>query len=173
MGTGLRLWRTDQREKSCSKPIFSPETPMRFMLALLPCLFLSALLHAQNSPSTSCAKQEAVPLPHDRSICLSQKELAAHIATSKPVTPPGLNEPHMNITGTVAACLCFARTGKVTQVSILSGPAMMQQSILESVKDWTFRPVKKGGHPIGGCGTLRLHIVLNDSHVSTRIETNE
>ncbi len=58
------------------------------------------------------------------------------------VGPPGLNEPHVNIVGTVAACLCFAWTGKVTKVNILSGPAMMQQSVLESVKDWTFRPVK-------------------------------
>ncbi|MGD0681187.1 MAG: hypothetical protein ABR990_03970 [Terracidiphilus sp.] len=146
---------------------------MRFMLVLLPCLFLSALLHAQTPSCSGCAKAEAGPLPQGRSICLSRKELAAHIATSRPVAPPGLNEPHMKIDGTVTACLCFAQTGKVTQVNILSGPAMMQQSVLESIKDWTFRPVNQAGRRYGSCGTLRLHVILNDSHVSTTIEAEE
>jgi len=109
-------------------------------------------------------------LPRGRTVCLTENELAVHIATRKPVAPPGLNEPHMNIDGIVAVCLCFARTGKVRDMSILSGPAMMQQSVLNSVKDWTFRPVKQSGRRYGGCGTLRLHIILNDSQVRTTIE---
>jgi hypothetical protein len=46
----------------------------------------------------------------------------------------------MNSNGTVVACLCFDWKGKVTDVNILSGPAMMQQSFMESLKDWSFRP---------------------------------
>jgi hypothetical protein len=143
---------------------------MRFEFALLPCLFLSVLLHAQTPPCSACVKSEAGPLRQSRAFCLSEHELAAHIATSRPVASPGLNEPHMNIDGTVAACLCFARTGKVTDVSILSGPAMMQQSVLESVKEWTFRSVKQSARRYGGRGTLWIHVVLNDSQVRTTIE---
>jgi hypothetical protein len=76
----------------------------------------------------------------------------------------------MNSHGSVAACLCFESTGKVVQVNILSGPAMMQQSVLESLKDWTFRPVKQGGRRFGGCGTLRMRVDMNNSQVRTTIE---
>jgi hypothetical protein len=76
----------------------------------------------------------------------------------------------MNSHGIVVACLCFSRKGKVMDVSILSSPAMMQQSVLDSVKDWTFHPVKEGGRRYGGCGTLRVHVDMNDSQVSTTIE---
>jgi hypothetical protein len=143
---------------------------MRFAFAVLPSLFLSALLHAQNPPCLDCPKSGTDTLQQSHAVCLAENELAAHIATRKPIAPPGLNEPHMNIEGTVKACLCFMRTGEVTQVSILSGPPMMQQSVLESLRNWTFRPVMQAGRRQGGCGTLRLHVVLNDSQVRTTIE---
>lgn len=143
---------------------------MRIVFALLPGLFLSALLHAQSATCTACTKAETGRLPLSRVACLSQKQLAAHIGSQRPVRPPGLNEPHIQIEGTVVACLCFSRTGEVTQVNIVSGPAMMQQSVLESLKNWTFRPLHRGGRRYGGCGTLRIHVVLKDSQVQTTIE---
>jgi hypothetical protein len=76
----------------------------------------------------------------------------------------------MKIDGIVAACTCFAETGEVTQISIVSGPAMMQQSVLESLKGWRFRPVSRGGQRYGACGTLRIHVTLKDSRVSAKIE---
>jgi hypothetical protein len=79
----------------------------------------------------------------------------------------------MNSHGTVAACLCFARNGTVREINNLSGPPMMLQSVLDSVKQWTFRPVIQGGRPYGGCGTLRIHIDMNNSQVSTTIEESE
>jgi len=142
---------------------------MRFLYALLPSLCLSALLQAQNSP---CPNGPAAlsTLSHQRhKVCLSDQELIAHITTQKPIGAPGLLEPHMNSHGTIVACLCFARTGKVTDVKILSGPAIMQQSVLESVRDWTFRSVEKSGRLYGGCGTLRIRIDMNDLQVSTTI----
>ena len=104
------------------------------------------------------------------SACLSGRDTASHIASRKPVAPPGLNEPHMKIDGVVAACVCFAETGKVTHVSIVSGPAMMQQSVLESLKGWRFRPVTREGHRNGACGTLRLHVAVIGSQVTSKIE---
>jgi hypothetical protein len=146
---------------------------MRFALVLLPGLFLGALLHAQNPPYSVCTKSETGPVPQNYAVCLSGKQLVAHIATRKPVQPPGLNEPHVHIGGTVVACLCFARTGEVTQVKIISGPAMMQGSVLESVKDWIFLPVEQGGRRYGGCGPLRIHVVLRDGIVRDTIEEPE
>jgi hypothetical protein len=143
---------------------------MRLAFALIPCLLLGGLLHAQNTPCSACAKSETGPLPQGLGGCLSVHETASRIASSKPVAAPGQNEPHMNANGTVRACLCFSRTGKVTQASILSGPAMMQQPVLDSLKGWTFRPVEQGGQLYGGCGTLRIHVAMKDSQVRTTIE---
>jgi hypothetical protein len=143
---------------------------MRILYALLPCLFLSALLQAQNSPCTSCPAAPSILSQQRHYLCLSEKELIAHIATQKPIGPPGLNEPHMNSHGTIVACLCFSRKGKVTDIHILSGPAMMLQSFLDSVKDWTFRSVISRGRRYGGCGTLRIHVDMVDSIMNSAIE---
>jgi hypothetical protein len=94
--------------------------------------------------------------------------MAFHIDTQKPIAP--LNEPHVRIDGTVKACVCFSRKGKVTQISILSGPAMVQQSVLESLKNWTFRPVKQGRLRYGACGTLGMQVALDDGQMKTAIE---
>jgi hypothetical protein len=149
---------------------FNQEALMRLAFALLPCLFLFATLRAQAPPCSACATSKAGLLPQGRAVCLTDKEMVAHIAASKPVAPPGLNEPHMNIRGTVVACVCFSPKGVVTDIRSLSGPAMMQQSVLESLKEWTFYPVNQGGKLNGGCGTLRIHIDMIDSQVTTSIE---
>jgi hypothetical protein len=143
---------------------------MRFAFVLLPCLFMSVPLRAQTPPCSGCPNEAAGHLPHSNDVCLSDKELVTHIATRIPIGPPGLNEPHMNIQGTVMTCLCFSRRGKVTDIHILSGPTMMQQPVLESLKDWTFHPVKQGRRLYGGCGILRIHVDMIDSQVSTTIE---
>jgi hypothetical protein len=156
--------------ESVRKPFSSQEAQMRFAIVLLPCLFLNLLLRAQNPRCSGCPAAQSDPTHQSHAVCLSEKELVAHIATRKPIGPPDLNEPHMNSHGTVVACLCFSRTGKVADVSILSGPAMMQQSVLESVKDWTFRPVKQGGRLYDGYGTIRIQVDMVNSKVNTRIE---
>jgi hypothetical protein len=97
--------------------------------------------------------------------------MAAHIATRKPIAPPGLNEPHLRVHGTVAACLCFSRMGRVKQIDILSGPAMLQGAVLESLRRWTFSAVKRGGHRYGGCGRLRVHVEVEDGAASSTLDT--
>ena len=94
--------------------------------------------------------------------------MASRIDTQKPVAPP--NEPHVRIHGTVEACVCFSRKGKVTQISILSGPAMAQESVLDSLKDWTFRPVAQGGFRHGACGTLGIQAALDDGQMKMVLE---
>ncbi|MGD0547343.1 MAG: hypothetical protein ABR991_05885 [Terracidiphilus sp.] len=143
---------------------------MRIAFVLFSCLFTSTLLCAQNSSCSGCPVAEFDPSHHHRAVCLTEKELAAQIATRKPIGPPGLNEPHMNSHGVAVVCLCFSSTGNVKDLRILSGPAMMQQSVIDSMKNWTFRPVRKGERLFGGCGTLRIQIDMNNSQVNSAIE---
>jgi hypothetical protein len=159
----------DGVKKSAARHFQKPESRMRFALALLPCLFLNVLLHAQTPQCSDCPNSASGSMPQGRSVCLSETELAAHIATHKPIGPPGLREPHMNSHGIIVTCLCFSRKGRVTDIHILSGPAMMQQSTLESMKDWTFRPIMRAGRNYGGCGTLRIRVDMIDSQVTTII----
>jgi hypothetical protein len=46
----------------------------------------------------------------------------------------------------------------------------MQQSVLESLKEWTFSPVREDGKLNGSCGILRIHIDIIDSQVTATIE---
>jgi hypothetical protein len=47
---------------------------------------------------------------------------------------------------------------------------MAQQSVLDSVKSWTFRPVRHNRRLYGGCGIPRLHIILKNGQMSMAIE---
>jgi hypothetical protein len=96
--------------------------------------------------------------------------MAAHIRTRTAVDPPGLREPHVSIEGVVVACLRFAATGKVTDIQIISGPAMAQQAVLDSVKNWIFRPIRRNGHRYGGFGILRIRYILHDGQMKTTVE---
>jgi hypothetical protein len=150
--------------------VLSVKASVRIALVLLQGLFLSALLQAQNPTCSGCPTGQSDPAHRTRAVCLSDKDFAAHIARQKPIEPPGLREPNMNSHGTAVACLCFSRTGKVTDIKILSGPAMMQQSVLESLKNWTFSPVSRSGRRYGGCGILRIQVDMVNSIVNTTIE---
>jgi len=140
---------------------------MRFALLVLSALLPSALLQAQSPSCSPCQAIEKGSSPRSHAVCLSGTEMASRIDTQKPVAP--LNETHVRIHGTVVACVCFSSKGKVTQISILSGPAMVQQSVLDSLKDWTFRPVTQGGFRHGACGTLGIQVALDDGQMKTII----
>ena len=100
---------------------------MRLELALLCCLIFGGLACAQTNACSVCPKPESGPFNQKRDVCLSSEQLAAQVLTRKLIGSPALNEPHMNSQGTVVTCLCFEQSGKVTDVRILSGPAMMLQ----------------------------------------------
>ena len=144
---------------------------MCFVAILFSGLLVGALLHAQTPECAVCPGFKIGPSAARKVTCLSDAEMAAHTATRKPVIQTGLNEPRLSLHGTVAACLCFSRGGKVTRIDILSGHAMLQEFVLESLKKWTFVPVSKGGKNYGGCGRLRVHVEMDDGATSSTLET--
>ena len=97
---------------------------MRLATALAFALSMGFTLSAQQPGCAPCLDSAAHSVLPGHVVCLSSSEMASHIAIRKPVGPPGLNEPRMRIDGVVVACLRFAPSGKVTDVSIVSGPAM-------------------------------------------------
>jgi hypothetical protein len=149
-----------RRRLSCNAPI------MR-RLPIICVLFFSALLQAQTPPCPVCP-----PVPgRATSVCLSASQMAARIAIRRPIPPPGLNEPSLHIRGTVSACLCFDRRGKPSRIQILSGPPMLQSSVVQSLRHWTFTPVREGGRASGACGPLRIRLDVANGAVTYAIES--
>jgi hypothetical protein len=144
---------------------------VRLGLALFIGLIVNVHLHAQSQPCASCPALASRSVLHPHAVCLSDSEMVTHVDAQKPISPPGMNEPHVNIRGMIEACLCFSPKGKVTDVTILSGPAMMRQSVLESMSGWTFHPIIRGRRPLRGCGVLRVQINVVNSAVTSKLES--
>jgi|ERR1700733_2452386 len=73
--------------------------------------------------------------------CFAQKndcDLGAVIDGSPPAYPPIAKAAH--VLGTVIMIATFKQNGDVTNIQVLSGPAMLQQSALDYVKRWKAVP---------------------------------
>ncbi len=96
--------------------------------------------------------------------------MIAHIEKREPIGPPGLREPSVHINGIIGICACFAGSGKVTNAKVLSGPAMMYQAVLDSVRNWKFAPVLQGSMRRGACGTFRIRTVVDEKGITNTVE---
>jgi hypothetical protein len=95
---------------------------MRLVLTLAFALLTGFALNAQQPRCAPCPDSDVHSILPGRAVCLSNSEMASPVAVRKPIESPGLNEPHMDIDGTVAMCLRFAPSGRVTDAKIISGP---------------------------------------------------
>jgi TonB family protein len=47
-------------------------------------------------------------------------------------------------------------TGKVESIKVVSGPTILQQSAIDCVKQWNFRPFEKNGKPVAASGQVSV-----------------
>jgi len=52
------------------------------------------------------------------------------------------------VSGTVVLQATISKTGTIENLRVVSGPAMLQQSALEAVKSWRYRPYLLNGDPV-------------------------
>jgi protein TonB len=52
------------------------------------------------------------------------------------------------VSGTVVLQATISKTGTIENLRVISGPAMLQQSALEAVKSWRYRPYLLNGDPV-------------------------
>jgi TonB family protein len=83
-----------------------------------------------------------------------------------PVYPPIAKAAH--VAGTVEIAVQIGVTGKVESLKVISGPAMLQQSGLDAVKQWTFHPFIKGGKAFVASGIVSLEFILDPKEPSRR-----
>lgn len=69
---------------------------------------------------------------------------AAMLKTRVKAVYPG----DVRIAGTVVLSAVISTRGRVESLDVISGPAMLQQSALEAVRQWTFRPYLLNDMPV-------------------------
>jgi TonB family protein len=62
------------------------------------------------------------------------------------------------VQGTVVFEIQVGTTGKVESINVVSGPAMLQQAAMDSVKQWTFYPFEKDGAPVSATGPVFIEL---------------
>ena len=75
-----------------------------------------------------------------------------------PVYPPIAKAAR--ISGKVVLEARIGTSGKVESVKVVSGPAMLQQSAINSLKQWTYKPFEKDGAPTAATGQVTIEFSL-------------
>ena len=52
------------------------------------------------------------------------------------------------VSGTVVLQATISKTGTIENLRVISGPAMLQQSAMDAVKSWRYRPYLLNGEPV-------------------------
>jgi protein TonB len=80
------------------------------------------------------------------------------VQKSTPVYPPIAKTAH--VSGTVVIQATISKTGAVGNLRAVSGPAMLRQAALDSVKTWRFRPYMLDGEPVEVDTTVNVTFAL-------------
>ena len=83
--------------------------------------------------------------PEPRS--LPAETMQKHILTKVPPQYPA-DAKKARIQGKVVLDAIIGKTGNVENLKVVSGPAELQQSALDAVRQWTYRPVLLNGEPV-------------------------
>ena len=68
------------------------------------------------------------------------------IKKTEPTYPPIAKSAR--VAGTVVVQATISKSGAVTNLHVVSGPAMLRQSALEAVRTWRYRPYKLNNDPV-------------------------
>ncbi len=80
-------------------------------------------------------------------VTVSPDKMAAQILSkTNPVYP--VDAKRARIQGTVKLEAVISKTGEVDQLKVASGPSALQQSALDAVRKWTYKPFLVNGEPV-------------------------
>jgi Gram-negative bacterial TonB protein C-terminal len=121
--------------------------------------------------SDSCCKCGSADLSELSTdvICLSAKDMRAHVDHVEPLRPSGLGKD-LNIAGTIVVEIRFGSDGKVACARARSGNPIAISAAMEAVPKWTFKPIVLKGATKSGCGRITIKYRLRDQGSSTEIQ---
>jgi protein TonB len=77
---------------------------------------------------------------------------------TQPVYPPIAKAARVQ--GTVVLQATISKTGTITDLHVVSGPAMLQGSALDAVRTWRYRPYLLSGEPVEVETTINVIFTL-------------
>lgn len=113
-------------------------------------MHVNAASASDNSNATKTPRQLSVP----------SAVMAENLLTKvMPVYPPAAKKA--KVQGTVVLSAVIGKDGNIKNLRVLSGPSELQQSSLDAVRQWTYKPYLLNGDPVE---------VLTTVHVVYRLE---
>jgi protein TonB len=79
-----------------------------------------------------------------------------------PVYPPIAAAAH--VSGQIEIQIVVGLDGKITNVGMPVGPAMLRASAVEAVKEWTFKPYRIGTHPVPFTTLITFQFTTTGTH---------
>jgi protein TonB len=81
------------------------------------------------------------------------------ITRTQPVYPPIAKAAH--VSGTVVLHAIISKTGTIENLTAISGPAMLQGSAIDAVRQWRYKPYLLNGDPPEVDTTITVNFNLN------------
>jgi TonB family protein len=100
-------------------------------------------MHANAAPAGS----DSTPSKAPKQLSVSSDVMAGNLLTKTPPTyPPAAKKAR--IQGTVVLSAVIGKDGNIESLRVLSGPQQLQQSALDAVRQWRYRPYLLNGDPV-------------------------
>src|SRR5271168_2109303 len=97
---------------------------------------------------------------------VTEADLMSHVERRVPLVYPAIATV-ARVSGTVVVQVDVSIDGVVTGTKVVSGPPMLLQAALDSVKQWTFKPFEEDGEKVVVNGPISLIFTLGESIVGS------
>ena len=109
----------------------------------------------------AAAAGAAAPAPKKIKVFVSSGVAASRRISGKaPIYPPDAKKAH--IQGTVVLSATINKKGKIEQVDVVSGPQELQQSSLDAVRTWRYKPYLLNGNAVAVTTQINVVYSLGD-----------
>lgn len=137
--------------------------------ALFILLVTASVGRTQPGPDDCCkCDQRVSSTPKGDVVCLSAKNMRAHVDHIEPLRPSGLGKD-LKLAGTVVLEVRFGPDGKVACARAKSGHPIAISAAMEAIQKWTFKPLAIKGVPTSGCGQIVIKYRLRDQGSTTEL----
>lgn len=121
------------------------------------------------NPAASVAHQ-AAPVAAPATNAAERQRLAEAIPPSYPPLAQ-----HMNVQGSVVLQALIAADGRIQNLRVMSGPAILATAAQQAVRDWKFKPVFQNGMAVETKATITVNFTIRvaDSAANTTLAEND
>jgi len=121
------------------------------------------------NPAASVARQVA-PVAAPATNAAERQRLAEAIPPSYPPLAQ-----HMNVQGSVVLQALIAADGRIQNLRVMSGPAILATAAQQAVRDWKFKPVFQNGMAVETKATITVNFTIRvaDSAANTTLAEND